>query len=162
MRVKIYPSLVALSLLLMAMTLSSPTASCAHGTGYRIVDNDDTVTMEFYYSTGSLMPYAEVLIFSPTDKESEYQNGRTDRRGRFAFRPNSPGEWQIKVYDGRGHKVNGKCSVTRADETDSPLILKSTSAKTVPKRWGVILGISLIFNLCGAIALFNKKRQKKA
>lgn len=56
-----------------------------HGTDYRLIENDAVVAAEFFYSDHTPMRYAEVLIFSPESDQVEFQNGRTNQDGRFAF-----------------------------------------------------------------------------
>ena len=73
--------IVAVAMSLMAL----PVSVFAHGTDYRLIDNDSVVVGEFFYSDKVPMQYAEVLVFSPENDTVEYQNGRTDQNGRFAF-----------------------------------------------------------------------------
>ena len=118
----------------------------SHGVGYRVLNKGSAVTVEFYYSSNDPMSYAEAFIFSPKDKEREYQNGRTDLRGRFAFCPNTAGTWRIEVSDGRGHKVRGFVEVKEIKSED---IRVAQSRQTGPISWplGALLGVSLICNL---------------
>jgi nickel transport protein len=44
-----------------------------------------------------------VLVYAPGGGDTEFQNGRTDARGRFAFLPDRPGVWRVKVDAGMGH-----------------------------------------------------------
>ena len=43
-------------------------------------------------------------IYSPADTEEEFQTGRTDANGVFAFVPDTAGEWGFIVDDGMGHR----------------------------------------------------------
>lgn len=133
--------------------------AAAHGTGYRILDDGQrTVAVEFVYSSGAPMAYAEALVWSPGDAGVEYQNGRTDRKGRFAFLPDAPGAWKIAVRDGRGHKAVAVCPVadpasgleTRPPEPQGPF----------PKAVSALLGLSLIANATLALLLMRKKGAK--
>jgi nickel transport protein len=89
-----------------AALLLNPAPVSAHGTDYRILSDAPAVSAEFFYADGEPMRYAEILIFAPENDTVEYQNGRTDQNGRFAFVPNAPGSWKIRVNDGMGHAVN--------------------------------------------------------
>ncbi|MFT5730559.1 MAG: nickel transport protein [Desulforhopalus sp.] len=81
------------------------TTASAHGLGYRLLKNDTTEVVEFRYSNGSALPFAEVEVWSPDDAEVEvwspddaeieFQNGRTDKNGRFSFFPDVPGIWRV-------------------------------------------------------------------
>src|SRR6056297_1589987 len=88
-----------------------PDGAAAHGTGYRVIEGAPVIAAEFFYSDKEPMRYAEVLVFSPENSEVEYQNGRTDQNGRFAFYPEMPGKWRITVNDGMGHAVRAEISV---------------------------------------------------
>ena len=85
----------------------------AHGTAYRIIGDATVATIEFVYSDQEPMQYAEVLVYSPKDKRVEFQNGRTDRNGRFSFCPDVTGSWRILVKDGTGHNVQSKIEVIK-------------------------------------------------
>jgi nickel transport protein len=99
-----HPVRTTLLMLVFLISLAlRPQSAAAHGTGHRIRDARAAIVVEFIYADHNPMPYAEVLVFSPADKEIEYQNGRTDRKGRFAFYPNIPGVWRIQADDGLGH-----------------------------------------------------------
>jgi nickel transport protein len=128
-----------------------PSGTAAHGTDYRVLDDTPVVAAEFLHSDKDPMRYAEVLVFSPENKNVEYQNGRTDRNGRFAFCPEMPGKWLIKVNDGMGHAVRAEVSVD-FPETESEAIKgladKDTPAARGTSKWiKVILGLSIVLNL---------------
>jgi nickel transport protein len=133
-----------------------PPDAAAHGTGFRILDGQRPVAVEFVYSSGAPMAYAEALVWSPGDDGVEYQNGRTDRKGRFAFLPDAPGTWKISVRDGRGHKAVAVCPVASGPAPPAPEI-----PSPFPKTLSALLGISLIANATLALLLFRKKRHRK-
>lgn len=139
-----------LLLALMYQSMASQPAS-AHGTAYRVIDGNATITAEFFYSDNEPMRYAEVLVFGPGDENVEYQNGRTDRMGRFAFFPQTPGTWRIEVNDGVGHAVHTRFEVNRrgADGTglkNTPVVRNSLLGET-SLFTRIILGLSLMLNL---------------
>lgn len=149
--------------LLIVLVVSFPRFLDAHGTGYRILEQDRSViTLECYYSDGNAMSYAEVCIFSPegSDKNSEveYQNGRTDYNGRFAFSPDSSGTWKVEVNDGMGHKIQTQIKVDLESKTQ--VKISKSEFKKESKSIKACLGISLIFNI-GTLfhCLFNRKRR---
>ncbi len=158
------PSLIVMILLLIQMV--SPQFTAAHGTGSRILNDGRAVTAEFYYSDGDPMSYAEVLVFSPENGKVEYQNGRTDQRGRFAFFPETPGTWRIEANDGMGHKavtsveVHGeKSAETEAEKKSgkSIAVQNAQSGTSFPVLKSVA-GLSLIFNLFFVFFLWKRKR----
>ncbi len=122
-----------------------PTAGYAHGTVYQVLDTAATITAEFGYTDGQPMPFAEVLIFSPQDTEVEHQNGRTDRHGRFAFRPDVPGTWRVKVDDGTGHRVDARIEVAADLTTATPLDRHAHHHGSVWLK--TVAGLSLLANL---------------
>jgi nickel transport protein len=144
--------------------LGGSSACWGHGTGYRLLENTADVALEFRYSSGEPMAYAEVLIWHPEDTKIEYQNGRTDRLGRFAFLPNAPGNWKVVVKDGMGHQVTAICPVDTASPAGPSPESRATGAPP-PRVPGALLGLSLLANMTFCIAIvcrFRKLRTRKA
>lgn len=134
-----------------------PDPVLAHGTGYRVIQADRAVAVEFYYSDGAAMAYTESLVFSPENAEIEHQNGRTDKSGKVVFLPDMPGEWQVSVNDGTGHKVQARISVS------SDMMMNQSETQTLhreafPKIITAVLGVSLIFNLFSVLAFLKRRR----
>lgn len=73
------------------------------GYRYDIHYEQTAQVVEATFSDGTLASFAEVLVYAPGDRDVEFQNGRTDARGRFAFLPDRPGTWLVKVNAGMGH-----------------------------------------------------------
>jgi nickel transport protein len=127
------------------------TICLAHGTSCKVF-KDSTLIIKAEYDDGTVMSYAEVLIFSPDDKNIEYQNGRTDRNGIFAFVPDKPGNWRIKVDDGMGHGIVKEITVnTRM------LINPVTSGSSVKNDY--IAAVAVIIGITGF--LFYLKSRKR-
>lgn len=114
----------------------------AHGTGYTRHDSAETVSFSFYYASGEPMAYCAVSVFSPDNAELEFQNGRTDQRGGFAFLPNQTGAWKVHVKDGRGHAVQAEVPV--ADVPQGAMTMEGSGR--IPPWIGVLLGLSLLGN----------------
>ena len=135
MRAKIFVSL--------AVVLFAAGELFAHGTGFRISELK-SVSLEFFYSTGEKMSYREAKVFSPRDSKFALQSGRTDENGRFAFTPDSIGEWRVIVRDEEGHQCEAAINIT-----DEQLVeLKgNTSPEGMNIYLRALLGVSLIFNL---------------
>lgn len=135
----------------------------AHGTGHRIVEHKKTVMVEFFYSDDEPMSYAEVVVFSPLDLKVQFQIGRTDKNGRFAFCPDTNGTWTIEANDGMGHKAVVKIEVHDLEQRDNLKdILRASKGQDTDAHKDKILktiaGISIIGNL--AFMLFYFKRGK--
>ncbi len=123
----------------------------AHGVVYEI-SREEAFTIKIAYDDGVPMSYAEVKIFSPSDQKIEYQNGRTDKNGRFVFFPDKTGQWKIEINDGMGHGVITDVSVGEGlkleEETRGHLV-----------RWQKILfGLSLIIGITGILFYFSARR----
>jgi len=126
----------------------------AHGVVYEVKE-DKTIIIKVEYDDGEPMSYAQVKIFSPTEKEIEHQNGRTDRNGCFAFLPDVAGEWKITVNDGMGHGVMEKVKVKEA------MVIEPIHA--VHRSWTrfqkLIVGISIVWGLAGVICYFKVRKK---
>lgn len=137
--------------------LLAPDLVTAHGTGFKVINNAPAVVAEFYYTDNTPMAYAAVLVFSPENKEIEYQNGRTDQEGRFSFYPKTQGKWWIKVNDGMGHAVKAL-----VDVGDPGMAIGSPGADTALASPGSMaikigLGISLLLNIFMGLGALRKK-----
>ncbi len=141
--------------------LHLPWDAHAHGTACRILEDSTLAAVEFHYSDGEPMAYAEVLVFGPKDRQVEHQNGRTDRHGRFAFCPDMPGAWQITADDGMGHLCKAaveaspggfseKTGKPEGRMDDGPSVQGSEALK-------IIAGISMILNLAFAARFFHQR-----
>ncbi len=155
--------------------LLAPAAAFAHGTDYRVVDdNEPVVGMAFFYSDKVPMRYAEVLVYSPENDKIEFQNGRTDAEGRFAFFAETPGDWRVEVNDGMGHAVHAKVAVSSGEarekdaETISDTEKKAPACAAVPEKkptllgnasMGVkaVLGLSILMNLFLGMYVWKRK-----
>ena len=129
--------------------------------------------VQFAYAGGAVPTYAKVEVYSPADAKVEFQNGRTDAQGRFAFMPDTPGQWRIIMADNMGHRVEHAVDVspsqgsaqiaaqTSGPNTDKPAANGATPGVgefSVPLR--VLLGRSLLANMAlGAAVLRRRKNQ---
>ena len=129
----------------------------AHGVGYREISLR-AVPLEFFYSTGEKMSYREAKVFSPNDKKFAVQSGRTDEQGRFAFIPDSEGEWRVIVQDEEGHRCEAKINITEEFLTDTKENYENNSPQGFELFMRALLGVSLIFNI--AVFIKMKRRSK--
>jgi len=145
--------------------LRAPVDADAHGTDYSLVKATELSAVAFYYSDGEAMAYAEVLVFSPKDPKVEHQNGRTDKHGKFAFCPDTPGTWRITANDSMGHLCQATVEVSPeplGGKSDTPhgeteIAHPVQGSKTLR----IIAGLSLILNLAFA-ACFLLERSHAA
>ncbi|MDZ7640850.1 MAG: hypothetical protein U5J62_02315 [Desulfurivibrio sp.] len=144
--------------------LAPPITAFAHGTDYRVIEKDQVVAAEFFYSDMTPMRYTEVLVFSPENDKVEFQNGRTDANGRFAFFAHLPGDWKIEVNDGMGHAVHAAIAVSPETQEansagDNSGLEKKKAHSTVTKKNHALLGdastvVKLFLGLSAMINLF--------
>ena len=130
----------------------------AHGTGFRTSELK-SVSLEFFYSTGEKMSYREAKIFSPKDSKFAIQSGRTDENGRFAFIPDSVGEWRVIVRDEEGHQCEAAINISDEwlvnSEEKNIINAKSDTPEGLELIIRSLLGVSLIFNLAFIIRRVN-------
>ncbi len=111
------------------------------------------VYVRTFYDDGTPVPFAEVKVYTPLEKE--FLSGVTDINGMFAFVPDDEGEWKVKIDDGMGHRIVKVLSVGEGD-----VLIQDGHEGGFPRLFGVITGVSLIFGLCGLFALFGNRRRK--
>ncbi len=117
--------------------------SHAHGVGYRHSELG-AVVLEFFYSTGEKMSYREARVYSPKDSKFAAQTGRTDEQGRFAFIPDTSGEWRVVVRDEEGHQCEARVSISEVLTAS----VSDDAGDSVKDLWlRAILGVSIIFNI---------------
>ena len=143
---------------LVVLALVTPGKVLAHGTGYRVQKPGKAVTIECYYSDGTAMAYADTMVFSPENLKLEHQNGRTDKNGRVAFFPDTPGTWRVIVSDGMGHKIQAEILVGPGNTPSLKIQDQDSAGQSRALSAG--MGISLIFNLCAVIVLMRRKNSK--
>ncbi len=78
-------------------------AAFAHGLKLAVEKSFPCVQVTAAYHGGRLIPGAAVKIFFKS-QEQEFQQGRTDKNGTFAFTPDKEGTWLFQVDDGMGHR----------------------------------------------------------
>jgi nickel transport protein len=135
-------------------------AVLAHELRTEITLRPPVILVTASYAGQEPLAYAPIEIFEPGSASVEFQNGRTDARGRFAFIPHRSGEWRIVVDDELGHHRETTVTV---DETflnpagGESAIDPSTAA--VPLWWRWLTGISIILG-CTGIYFWLKARRK--
>jgi nickel transport protein len=81
---------------LVAAIASGPAVVHAHGAK---VDHQAVQAIEAIarYDSGEPMAGASVTVYGPGDPQTPWSTGTTDGAGRFWFRPDRPGGWELKV-----------------------------------------------------------------
>lgn len=132
-----------------------PSAAEAHALRAVHELQGEAVLVRFAYSDDRGAEFAAVRVIGADGKE--FQNGRTDARGRFAFIPDAPGVWRITVADGMGHKVEHAVEVAAAgSQTETAGTDGGNTEQSLPLRAG--LGLSLLANLALAACLLRRRK----
>lgn len=134
-----------------------PAAAEAHALRAVHERQGEAVLVRFAYSDDRGAEFAAVRVIDADGKE--FQNGRTDARGRFAFVPDAAGTWRITVTDGMGHKVEHPVEVAAAGKpaaTAATVADDAGSSAGLPLRAG--LGLSLLANLALAACLLRRRK----
>ncbi len=127
-----------------------PLAVFAHGVeGVRIEGGTGVATL---YSDGTPMAFADVIVYAPDMPNEVFQEGMTDREGRFVFHPPVTGKWLVEVDDGMGHALRMELDV--ADTPEPPVPAQTKSSPLM----GAVTGIGAIFGLFGCWALWRERR----
>ena len=126
----------------------------AHDLEAKVELTPRAVILGAYYAGGGSAPFIQVSVFSPAGAGKEFQNGRTDASGGFAFVPDTPGDWRCILDDELGHRKELTIQVTpegRAANSPAP------AAQAIPFE-RMITGISLLSGLTGLL-LWHKARR---
>ncbi|HSJ23597.1 MAG TPA: hypothetical protein VK929_02860 [Longimicrobiales bacterium] len=167
--------LLPCTLALAALLLTARAAS-AHGITVSVEHQGDMVVATSRYDGGIPVRGADIVIRGPAG-DSPYQTGRTDPDGRFIFVPAGPGEWQVTVDDGMGHRRTVRIAIPNpatlvepettasggyapgdvatattltATPTDEAALLAGPAGAgdgSVP--WRLVTGLSLLFGITG-------------
>ncbi len=141
----------------LAFLLATSGFAHAHGVFHEITKRD-AVLISAEYDDGEPMSYAAVKIFSPSGGKIEHQNGRTDKNGRFAFVPDSPGPWRIIIDAEMGHLIDATFAVDDAFQ----IVAKEETERSGSKWCGLAAGIGIIFGLWGIASRFLARRRPPA
>jgi nickel transport protein len=130
----------------------------AHGVNYTI-NQTNALVIKVEYDDGEPMSYAEVKIFSPNDQKIEYQKGRTDKKGRFAFLPEKGGEWKVVVGDGMWHGVvanvsPGNMNVLAGNTPDAGSAVQSSGFRKWQK---MVMALSIVWGFIGLAFYFHAR-----
>jgi nickel transport protein len=140
------------------LLLISSLICIAHDVQVAVELSPPAVITRSSYSGSEPISYAAVLIYSPSDSGTEYQNGRSDAAGVFSFVPDRPGNWKFVIDDEMGHKKEKTIEIT--DE----FLKGSGTAKSsgeLPTYWKMLIGVSIIIG-CTGILFWAKARKAQS
>lgn len=151
----------AIFCLIVPLLLARPVLAHGVGAGPVLAEKE---AVRFYYSDGEPMAYAEVLVFGPDSAKVEFQNGRTDKNGVFAFVPDRPGFWRVVCNDGMGHRAEYKNELVSGKETKATesAMQEPDGKQSAPLWLKALLGVSLLFNLALGIRIVRNGTKTSA
>jgi len=127
-------------------------AAClGHGVEHNVLEGG--VGIEVNYDDGTPMRFCEVMVFSPLDNGAEFQQGFTDRNGRFAFFPDTTGTWHVAADDGMGHAISEDIDVREG------MRIPRNDTSGFHRFEGAVIGVSLIFGLFGVTSFLLRRRR---
>lgn len=166
------------SLILAIIILTISVKAMAHSIRIEVQKNYPLITVNASFSKISPMVNAKVEVISPAH-EKLFQTGRTDMHGNFAFLPDIPGSWTIKINDEMGHAKNTEITISKdffqfnknqnkkveiESDTNNDDKLKEVatiSGKEIPLLYKVIFGLALIFGITGIFYGLKANKNKK-
>lgn len=131
----------------------SKTVCFGHDVYYENIEGG--IGIEVNYDDGTPMSYSEVKVYSPEDKETEFQQGFTDKNGRFVFFPDVKGKWKIVVNDGMGHGIATNIFF------EKEMKVKKTDRAHFSRWQKILIGVSLIFGITGILFYLVTKKYYK-
>jgi nickel transport protein len=87
----------------------------------------------------------------------EFQNGRSDAKGRFSFAPEKNGAWKIMISDGMGHKAVKEVHIK---DPENPLHNDQPKAQPGINSTSVLLGLSLLANIFLLLMVVKQKTKR--
>ncbi len=114
------------------------------------------VGLRAFYDDGSPLAYVDVTVFSPEDKETEFQSGLADKNGVFTFRPDQDGTWTIIFDDGLGHGTKQEINITAAQ------VVPEEGEHVTPRWQKIVVGLSLIFGMTGLLYGMTVQRRSRS
>jgi hypothetical protein len=151
-------------LLYIILILTINNDSSAHDVTVEIAKSYPSVIVRASYFQAEPLSYAEVMIFSPESDVVEYQYGRADKSGYFAFVPNSIGDWKITVDDEMGHFKETVVTITDdffTGEGATAIIAHTnhrSSIHDLQPLYKIIFGLALIFGITGIFYWFKARQ----
>jgi len=130
-----------------------------HALQFSVTHAFPAVLVTVRYQGGEVLSYVPVrVVFG--DEAIEFQNGRTDRNGSFAFVPDRAGSWKFSADDEMGHL--GSCRI----DVGADFFSSKPTAEKQPNRAGsdfllrLLAGIGAILALTGLLLFLEKRRHK--
>ncbi len=137
--------LIPLAVILIASALFS------HGLSLQFGQQPPFLWIKGLYEGNIPLAFGLITIQSPDGEE--YQNGRSDRNGRFVFQPDRPGMWKITIDDEMGHQQSSEIII--GAETITKTLNPAGQSASPWTKW--LLGVSLILLLTASLYIWKKR-----
>ena len=121
-----------------------------HGMHHTVLNRG--IGIEATYDDKTPVSYSKAKVFSPLVSERPFQEGLTDKNGRFIFYPDVTGVWRITVDDDIGHLLKVNINV------ESALTVKKENITSLSRFQGVVVGISVIFGVFGIVSICYRRK----
>lgn len=107
------------------------------------------MTVRLVYADGEPFSYENYELYADGSQRPA-QTGRTDAKGRVVFLPDQTTSWRLRAFSADGHGVDLKFD---AKAGDAQIAVTETGRHT-----RLLLGLSIILALFGALQLFLRKK----
>jgi nickel transport protein len=128
----------------------------AHGVQGSVEKGGLAVTAR--YDTGEVMSYAKVRVSAPSAR-LPFQTGRTDRNGRFCFRPDAAGIWKVVVDDETGHRLEVEVPVNEDLALSDQQPGRKGDQTGLSRFEKALMGLSIIFGLAGLYSWWGVRKR---
>ena len=125
----------------------------AHSINYTFT-RGESLSFKASFAEDDPMSFAMVKIYSPDNKEIEFQNGRTDKNGCFAFLPDKPGQWTITVTEETGHGFKETITV------DKKLNITENKSHGLSLPQKIFVSACIIWGAAGNVLYFKARKKK--
>ena len=132
----------------------APATGAAHALLHEVVDADALV-LKLSFPGGDAPLFESYEILAPGDG-TPFQTGRVNAVGEVSFRPDRPGEWQVKVFTADGHGTVVRLAVDAAGSAATVGASRDTHAHGYAGR--VLAGLGYLLGLFGIWALWRVRR----
>ena len=141
----------ALAALVIAL---APATGVAHALLHEMVDADALV-LKLSFAGGDSPRFESYEILAPGDG-TPFQVGRVNAIGEVSFRPDRPGEWQVKVFTADGHGTVVRVAVDAAGGAAAVAAVQDAHAHGYAGR--VLAGLGYLLGLFGIWGLWRGRR----
>lgn len=137
------------------LILLLPQSVPAHGTEGAVCQGGWVV--EAKYAGGEIMSFAKVTVTAPNG-EKAFQTGRTDRNGKFAFVPDTPGTWRFVADDEMGHRLTLAVEVPASSLAgkNEPPAAAANSRTSLASR--ALFGVGLLMLIAGLASWWQARK----